>query len=69
MSAIIKLTNMVGDHAGNPIYINVEWIVTFFEVPRESGGSLVTIIYGGPKGETWNVSESPAEIVKLIGGK
>jgi hypothetical protein len=67
LSKIIKLTNIVGDHAGNPIYINSHWIVTIFEVPREPGGSLVTIIYGGPKGETWNVAESPREISKLIG--
>jgi hypothetical protein len=63
----IKLTNTVGQHAGNPIYINSDWIVSIYEIPREEGGSLVTVVWGGPKGEAWNVEESPREIIKLIG--
>jgi len=63
----IKLTNTVGDYVGNPIYINVDWIVTIYEMPRGDGGSLVTVVWGGPKGEAWNVAESPREIMKLIG--
>jgi hypothetical protein len=68
MSKFIKLTNSVAEHVGNPIYINIDHIITIYEMPRGSGGSLVTIIYGGPKCESWNVIESPSEIMKLING-
>lgn len=66
MTKIVKLTNTVDDLKGSPIYINADHITSIYQMPREEGGSLITVIYGGPKGEAWNVEESPEEIVKLI---
>jgi hypothetical protein len=63
---VIKLTNDAEQHKGNPIYINPDWITAVFESSNEPGGSLKTIIYGGPQGTSWEVEESPAEVYKLI---
>jgi hypothetical protein len=65
---MIKLTNAAEAHLGNPIYINPEWIVAVFESPAQPGGSLKTIVYGGPTGTSWEVEQSPADIAKLIKG-
>lgn len=63
---MIKLTNATAEHKGNPIHVNPDWIVVVFESPVELGGSLKTIVYGGPQGTSWEVEESPAEIAALI---
>jgi hypothetical protein len=63
---VIKLTNDTEAFKGNPIYINPDWIVAIFENSAEPGGSLKTIVYGGPQGTSWEVEESPAEVYKLI---
>lgn len=63
---MIKLTNATAEHKGNTIYINHEWIVALFEASTELGGSLRTVVYGGPQGTSWEVEESPAEVYKLI---
>jgi hypothetical protein len=63
---VIKLTNATAEHKGNPIYVNRHWIVVVFESPVEAGGSLRTIVYGGPQGTSWEVEESPAEIQQLM---
>ena len=65
---MIKLTNATEQHKGNHIYINPEWIVAVFENAVTDGGSLKTIVYGGPQGTSWEVDESPAEIAALIKG-
>lgn len=64
---MIKFTNAAGAYKGNPLYINSEWIVSVFEEATE-GGSLNTVIYGGPTGIPWYVEESLNEAVKLING-
>jgi hypothetical protein len=66
---MIKLTNAAQEHLGNTIYINKDWIVAVFEAPAMPGGSLKTIIYGGPTGITWEVAESPADVFKMVEGK
>jgi len=63
---LIKLTNAAEEHKGNKIYINTEWVVAVFQTPTEPGGSLSTLIYGGPQGTSWNVDESPEQIQRLI---
>ena len=63
---MIKLTNIAEGHKDNPLYINPDWIVAIFPVASESGGSLKTIIYGGPTGSSWEVEESPEEIKKMM---
>jgi len=63
---MIKLTNATEQHKGNPIYINSIWIVAVFENAIESGGSLRTIVYGGPQGTSWEVEESPSDVAKMI---
>jgi hypothetical protein len=65
---MIKLTNAAQEHLGNTIYINPEWIVAVFEAPAMPGGSLKTIVYGGPTGTSWEVEQSPADVAKLIKG-
>jgi hypothetical protein len=62
---LIKLTNVADEHKGNNIYINSEWLVAVFQAPSEPGGSLHTIIYGGPLGTSWSVEESPEQIQML----
>lgn len=62
---MIKLTNATEIHKGNPIYINPEWIVAVFETNAEPGGSLRTVVYGGPQGTSWEVEESPADVARL----
>ena len=50
---MIKLTNATEQHKGNPIYIHPDWIVAVFENATTDGGSLKTIVYGGPQGTSW----------------
>jgi hypothetical protein len=63
---LIKLTNAAEEHKGNSIYINRDWVVAVFQSPSQPGGSLNTIVYGGPQGTSWNVDESPEQIQRLI---
>ena len=63
---LIKLTNSAEDHRGNNIYLNSEWIVAVFQSPSQAGGSLSTVIYGGPTGTSWTVDESPEQIQRLV---
>ena len=63
---LVKLTNASEEHKGNKIYINCEWVVAVFQTSAQAGGSLTTVVYGGPQGTSWNVEESPEEIQKLI---
>jgi hypothetical protein len=63
---LIKLTNAADEHRGNNIYISHDWIVAVFNAPTQPGGSLRTIVYGGPQGTSWTVDESPEEIYRLI---
>jgi hypothetical protein len=63
---LIKLTNAAEEHKGNKLFLHSDWIVSVFQVATQEGGSLSTIIYGGPLGTSWNVDESPEEIQKLI---
>lgn len=65
---MIKLTNATEALLDNPIYINQDWIVAVFEAPSMPGGSLKTIVYGGPTGITWEVSESPSDVYKMVEG-
>jgi hypothetical protein len=63
---LIKLTNAAEEHKGNKLFLHSDWIVSVFQIANQEGGSLSTIIYGGPLGTSWNVDESPEEIQKLI---
>jgi len=62
---LIKLTNAAEEHKGNKIFINAEWIVAVFQAPSAPGGSLSTIVYGGPQGTSWTVDERPEQIQRL----
>lgn len=62
---MLKFTNSNTQRRGDPVYISKDWIVSVFEESRE-GGSLATIIYGGPKGERWYVEEGLSEVIKII---
>ena len=63
---LIKLTNAADEHKGNKLFLHSDWIVSVFQVATQEGGSLSTIIYGGPTGTSWNVEESPEQIQSLI---
>jgi hypothetical protein len=63
--SMIKFTNASQGRKGDPLYINSDWIITVFEAHVE-GGSLITIIFGGPTGISWEVEESLSEAIKLI---
>ena len=63
---MIKLTNLSNDHKGDPLYINPDWIVAIFPFSNNEGGSLRTIVYGGPTGTSWEVEESPEQIKNLM---
>ena len=62
---MLRFTNASGTYMGNPLYISKEWIVSIFEHPRD-GGSLITVIFGGPAGTSWEVEESLSEVLKII---
>ena len=65
---MLKFTNNSNSNRkGDPVYISKDWIVSVFEESVE-GGSLATIIYGGPRGERWYVEEGLSEVVKIIDG-
>lgn len=63
---LIEFTNTTEQHKGNKIYINKDAIITAFEMANEEGGSLATVIYGGPTGSNWNVEEGLNKVVSLI---
>ena len=62
---MLRFTNASEPYKGNPLYINKEWITCVFEHPRD-GGSLITVIFGGPTGTPWEVEESLGEVLKII---
>ena len=63
---LIKLTNASEEHKGNNLYLDSGWIVAVFQTAAQPGGSLTTVVYGGPQGTSWNVEQSPEEVQKLI---
>ena len=63
---LIEFTNTAEQHKGNKIYINKDAIITAFEMANEEGGSLATVIYGGPTGSNWNVEEGLNKVVSMI---
>lgn len=65
---MLKFTNANKQRLGDPIYINSDWIVSVFE-ENLSGGSLTTVIYGGPSGERWFVEQGLSEVAKMINGE
>jgi hypothetical protein len=60
----IKLTNMVPERKGDPLYLNVNFIKVVYE-DHVPGGSLMTQIHA--ENVTWSVEESLGEVMKLIG--
>ena len=62
---LIEFTNATEQYKGNKIYINKNQIVAVFESPTD-GGSLATIIYGGPQGNSWTVEEGLSKAISLI---
>ena len=60
----IKLTNMVPERKGDPLYLNINHIKVVYEDHVE-GGSLMTQVHA--ENITWSVEESLGEVMKLIG--
>ena len=63
---MIELTNAVEKHKGNPIFINANHIAAVYEYAKEEGGSLITVIYGGPTGICWEVEEGLHDVIRKI---
>lgn len=64
----VKLTNAAAEHLDNPIFFNVDWIVTVFPQNNPGGGGQTTIVYGGPTATSWVVQEGVEEVIKKING-
>lgn len=66
MNKFIKLTNDADNHhKGNIIYINVDHISNIYEGVSNNDG-VKTFIYSGFSGITWEVEESPKDIIEKI---
>jgi len=65
---LIKLTNASESHKGNPILINPNHITCVFQEAKVPGGSLTTFVHSrmGVEPITWEVEESPSEIMKIV---
>lgn len=63
---LLKFTNASAGLIGNPLFISSDHIASVFERPTD-GGSLQTVIFGGPTGTSWEVEESLSEVVKIYG--
>jgi predicted enzyme related to lactoylglutathione lyase len=63
---MIKLTNASSGFEGRILYLNSDWIVSVFEQAVEAGGSISTLIFGGPGSTIWSVEESTSKIIALI---
>jgi hypothetical protein len=64
---LIKLSNASDTHRDNPIYINTDHITCFFQQAKQEGGSLTTFVHSHHGTSiTWEVEESPSEIMKII---
>jgi len=62
---MIKLMNLSQGHQGNPIYLNPDQIIAVYPFAPD-GGSIQTIVYGGPQGNAWIVEEGVEEVIKKI---
>lgn len=65
MHKFVKLINSAEGRKGNPIYINTDHISAIHEVEIEGVG-FKTFVYGGYQGVTWEVEESPKQIIQKI---
>lgn len=65
---LIKFTNGADQFKGNDLYINSDHIVAVYEFTKieDNTDTIMTIIYGGPQGSEWYVSESLAEVNKRL---
>lgn len=65
---LIKFTNGADQFKGNDLYINSDHIVAVYEFSKldDTTNTIMTIIYGGPQGSEWYVSESLAEVNKRV---
>jgi hypothetical protein len=64
---IIKLTNASEQHKDNLIFVNTDHITCIFQDAKFPGGSLTTFVHSRiGEAITWEVEESPSEIMKLI---
>ena len=63
---LVKFTNAADQFKGNDLWINTDAIVAVYEFSKleDNTNVIMTIIYGGPQGSEWHVSESLAEVIK-----
>ena len=62
---MIKLMNLSNGHQGNPLYLNPDHIIAVYPFAPD-GGSIQTIVYGGPQGTAWIVEEGVETVIKKI---
>jgi uncharacterized protein YlzI (FlbEa/FlbD family) len=63
---LLKFANAAPEHAGNPIYININHITAVYPMTRPEGGGQSTIVFGGPTGQAWIVEEGVEEVIKKV---
>lgn len=61
---LLKLTNATKGRIGEGLILNTELVLSFFENKTEDGRDVV-VAYG-MNGNTWEVSESIADIMALV---
>jgi len=66
MTRFIRLTNNWDKHKGNPVYININHISSFFNDIREDTGMERTVVYSIKSDTMWEVEESASEIYRKI---
>jgi hypothetical protein len=59
----IKLTNASPGHEGDPIMINMDFIVSIWVLKEND--KLVTVLYSNTN-QSWHVSESMQDINKIL---
>jgi hypothetical protein len=64
MSKFVRLTNNIGQHKGNILYINIDYITSVYEETTPDG--VKTFVYGGPTGVVWDVEETTTEVIRKI---
>ena len=61
---LVKFINRIEGRLGDPIYINVNKILSVYEEPTQRG-SLSTVVYG-ESDKFWFIEEGLSEAVKKI---
>ena len=65
MANFVKLTNNSPNFKGNPLYINIDHIVTVYE-EQDEDGMFHTKLYGGFDKIVWDVEEPISKVINIF---